>query len=341
MTCRLLFVAALLAASILAPDLQADDPTFQPSRCEIIPLPGHQVSFQIDGVEKSRWHYGQQYPRPFFYPFNGPSGVSLTRMGHPGAQNHDHHRSVWFAHAKLNGVDFWSDNTKARVRQKWWYAYLDGNNECVMASLTGWFHGDGNELMEQDVVAALIPMKDGEHALEIHITMRPSANVAQVELEQTNFGFLAVRVAKTLSAHFGGGTISNSEGQVDEPNIFGKPARWMDYSGPIVAGTGKDRKTVIEGITYFDHPTNPRYPTRWHLREDGWMGASFGMKEAFTITKDKPLQLRYLLHAHSGAYDHDAANAVHESFVKRPGFEVIKSTRKHRQYEVRRVVLKR
>ena len=37
-----------------------------------------------------------------------PSGATLTRIGHPGAENHDHHRSVWFAHHKVNGLDFWS-----------------------------------------------------------------------------------------------------------------------------------------------------------------------------------------------------------------------------------------
>ena len=30
-------------------------------------------------------------------------------MGHPGAPDHDHHRSVWFAHFKVLGIDFWGD----------------------------------------------------------------------------------------------------------------------------------------------------------------------------------------------------------------------------------------
>ncbi|MFP6902652.1 MAG: DUF6807 family protein, partial [Verrucomicrobiia bacterium] len=60
--------------------------------CQIVPLPDNQASLQIDGVERTRWHFDAKYPRPFFYPFNGPSGETLTRMGHPGAPNHDHHR---------------------------------------------------------------------------------------------------------------------------------------------------------------------------------------------------------------------------------------------------------
>ena len=106
-------------------------------RCEIKPLPNHELLFSLDGDESTRWHCGKQYPRPFFYPLNGPSGVSLTRMGHPGAPNHDHHRSVWFAHHDVDGHNFWSDTTSTRIRQKMWYAYQDGDQESLMAMSLG------------------------------------------------------------------------------------------------------------------------------------------------------------------------------------------------------------
>jgi len=327
----------LLTVLFLLPSLLWAEP--KPlSRVELIPLPEHQVSFQVDGVEKTRWHHGHEYPRPFFYPFNGPSGVSLTRMGHPGAQNHDHHTSVWFAHHDIDGESYWSYSSKTQIRQKYWYAYSDGDDEAVMATLEGWYNTEGQEVMEQDVVAALIPMENGEHALEVQITFRPTAKATEpVEIAKTNFGFFAVRVAKTISAYFGGGKLTNSEGAEDEPNIFGKPARWMDYSGVVAVGQGPDRKAVPEGITYFDHPDNPRYPTHWHVRQDGWMGASFCMNEGYSLTADNPLTLRYLLHAHSGAYDPDKAVKVHEDFAARPGFEIGKRKEKHGQFSVWRI----
>ena len=329
---------ALLMSLALTRPLSGAD--YKPSRCEIVPLPDHQVSLRIDGVEKLRWHYDKKYPRPFFYPFNGPSGETLTRMGHPGAQNHDHHRSVWFAHHKVNGFDFWADPRPGgkigRIRQKLWLAYADGDSEAIMATLAAWQDPDGNEAMEQETVAALIPLPAYEHLLELQLTFRPPRNVESTTLDKTNFGFLAVRVAKSISAYFGGGQLRNSEGQVGEPDIFGKPARWMDYSGPIAVGGRADRMIGTEGITFFDHPSNPRHPTKWHVREDGWMGASFCMDDAFTITHEKPLRLRYLLHAHAGDYDKDKAADVFVGFSKRRGFEVFKSKRKHRQYEVRR-----
>lgn len=314
----------------------ADNHKHSAKRCELLPLPGHQVSMCIDGEEKTRWHCGREYPRPFFYPFNGPSGVSLTRMGHPGAPNHDHHRSVWIAHNSVAGSDFWSDTTKNQVRQNNWLCLRDGDNESVMAVNIGWYDDKGKELMEQELVVALIPLANEEHAMEFQLTLRPADGREQITLGKTNFGFLAIRVAKSVSAYFGGGTITNSEGETDESNIFGKRAKWVDYSGPITVGVGSNRKTVVEGITCFDHPSNPRYPTRWHVRADGWMGASFGMEEPYTIQRDRPLMLRYMLHAHHGNYSAERATKHHREFASRSRLGVTKSTAKHNQYDIRR-----
>lgn len=292
------------------------------------------MSFQVHGVEKLRWHFDAAYTRPFFYPFNGLSGATLTRIGHPGAQNHDHHRSVWFAHHKVDGLDFWSENGGTKIRQKFWYAYRDGDEESVMASQLGWFDRDGKEVMESDLVAALRPLANGDHQVEFQLTLRPPKKVKSIELEKSNFGIVAVRVAKTVTGHFGGGQIVDSEGRRGESEIFGKSARWMDYSGPVAAGIGPKRKVVVEGITLFDHPGNPNYPAKWHVREDGWMGPSLCRDRGVTVTGEKPLTLRYLLHVHGGPLDPTMAGRVGKAFDQRPGFEVGKSKRRHRQYEV-------
>ena len=248
---------------------------FEFPRCQILPLPEHQVAFLIDGEERTRWHFGGSYPRPFFYPVNGPSGTSLTRMGHPGAANHDHHRSIWFAHHKVLGIDFWSDQIESTIRQKSWTAYMDGEDEAIMATKLGWYDGhDPSELLEQELIAAVIPGLRKDWFLEVQTTFTPKAEM--LEFEKTNFGFMAVRVAKNISAYFGGGELTNSEGRRGESAIFGRHAKWMDYSGPVPGGG-------MEGVTYFDHPANPNYPARWHVREgrlDGRVGV-YGRRDNY------------------------------------------------------------
>jgi hypothetical protein len=271
-------------------------------RCQVLPLPDHQVSFTVAGQERLRWHFGPQYPRPFFYPLIGPSGLPLTRIGHPGAPDHDHHRSIWFAHEKVQGVDFWSERGPARIRQKGWRCYTDGADEASMAVVLGWNDGhDANDLLEQDLFVGVRPGPEGTTVVELQTTLRPVA--AEIELQATNFGLLAVRVAKSLSVHFGGGLLTSSTGATGEKGLFQQPAAWMDYSGPMPGG-------VTQGITYFDHPHNPNYPARWHVRSDGWMGASLCRPDGRRIRRAEPLTLRYLLHAHRGGANGEQANAL-------------------------------
>ena len=94
----------------------------------------------------------------------------------------------------------------------------------------------------------------------------------------------------------------------------------MDYSGPITGSTW-------EGVTWFDHPTNPRSPPSWHVREDGWMSPAFNLREAFTLEKASPLVLRYALHLHARDVDARAAADRHKEFAGAAAWEVTAAKR--------------
>jgi hypothetical protein len=329
-TRRHFFATALGSSAALGLPAQEPAKPFRFPKCQILPEMPHQAAFQLGGRETLRWQFSQDYPRPCFFPFKGPSGISLTRMGHPGAPNHDHHQSVWFAHNDVSGCTFWANNPgSGRIRQKDWLCYEESDEHALMAVSLGWYDGKTQrEVLDHTLIAIHRPGEGGEHTLELQSTFKAPAQ--PVQLGKTNFGFLAVRVAKSISVHFGGGLLTDSEGRVGEESIFGKQAVWMDYSGPIAEG-------ITEGITFHDHPANPRHPARWHVRSDGWMGAAFCLDEGFLIEPAKPLQLRYLLHAHRGPADAARAAQHQAAFARWPLFEVIKSTGKHRQFETRAV----
>lgn len=303
-------------------------------RCEVVPLPQQQVSFRIDGREITRWHFGSWATRPFFSPLVGPeSGSSVTRIGHPGAPDHDHHRSVWFAHAKLLGMDFWSDQGETFIRQQQWLAYEDADEQAAMAVKLGWHDGhDPQPLLDQELIAVVRPLDRGEFTLDLHSKFVPRAD--QLEFQQTNYGLLAVRVAKSLSVHFGGGQITGASGSVGEANLFGKPSAWMDYSGSIAIADSIPRATVIEGITFFDHPENVSFPSKWHVREDGWMGASVCRDRAVVASQDNPLRLKYRLYIHRGGADVSRADEVFDQWAKEPDLHVVRSSEPHRRFQV-------
>ncbi len=298
-------------------------------RCQVVPLPDQQVAIGIGGRERLRWHAGDDSPRPFFFPLIGPSGLPLTRMGHPGAPNHDHHRSIWFAHHKVLGIDFWGDRSEARIRQHAWLAYDDGEEDARLAVSLRWYDGhDPQPLLEQEVIAAVIPQEDEQLEFELQTTLKPVAE--SLELQQTHFGLLAVRMAKALSVAFGSGVLTGANGKQGEPQLFGKASPWIDYSGEIEPGT-------VEGITYFDHPSNVSYPSKWHVRSDGWMGASICRDQPVTLRREAPLTLRYLLYAHRGAVAMGPTGHRAAAFADRPPLAVTPSRQPHRTAAIVRV----
>ena len=306
-------------------------------RCRVIPLAGHQVSFQIDDREVLRWNAGTDYPRPFFFPVIAPSGAMLTRMGHPGAPDHDHHQSVWFAHNTVLGIDFWGNTSSAVIRQLQWLTYEDSDDACRMAVELGWFDGHNPApLLKQELICEVRPVGDvgdvgdvGELSIELQSRFVPVSS--SLEFAQTNFGFLAVRVAKSVSAFFGGGVLTGSEGTQSESKLFEQIAHWMDYSGAT------DRNgTQIEGITYLDHPSNPGQPTRWHVRDDGWMCASPCMTSAITATLESPLVLRYQLLIHAGPADAIRAKAAFDAFSALPLMSIVKASQPHVRWQIQR-----
>ncbi|HTK74210.1 MAG TPA: PmoA family protein [Gemmataceae bacterium] len=295
----------------------------QVPRVQIVPQPDDQVSVQVDGRERLRWYASPRDPRPFFFPLVGPSGRSVTRMGHPADPTHDHHRSFWWGHHDVAGVSLWQErpNTPGgpHIRQESWVHYQDGAQEAGFVVRIGWFDAHKVRLVHQEMIAVYRPLPNDEGWLELQTTFTPVLDV--LPLGKTNFGFLGLRVAASISAHYGGGVLTNSEGARGESTIFAKPARWTDYSGPTAGPIG------AEGVTWFDHPSNPRHPTPWHVRDDGWMSAAFCLNEGYELRKDRPLRLRYGLHVHAGQCDTRRANERVAEFSGAAAWELTAASR--------------
>jgi hypothetical protein len=122
-----------------------------------------------------------------------------------------------------------------------------------------------------------------------------------VTLGKTPFGLVGVRMAKTIGVNDGGGRITNSAGGVNEKEVLWKRAKWVDYSGPVT-------DDVVEGVTLMDHPSNPNHPTFFHVRNDGWMGASLTYDADRVIEPGKALTLRYGLYVHGAAQTPEQLN---------------------------------
>jgi hypothetical protein len=280
-------------------------------RLQVIPLPYEQASFQRDGIELTRYHFGKTLHRPFLFPVVGPGGRFLTRLGHPlDPVGHSHHNSVWVSHNNVNGDDFWGDQSGSRIVHQRLVRYTDGSDEASLVAVNAWIGKEGQvHLLERRrVTVLLLPEREWLLILDLQF----EAPKKPATLGKTSFGLVGVRMAKTIGVRDGGGLIRNSEGNVNEqgPNgVFHKRARWVDFSGPITAD-------AAEGITLFDHPSNPNHPSHFHVRDDGFMTTSLTQDKEITVQPGQLLRLRYGLYVHAGVPEAKALDGRWNTFAK-------------------------
>jgi hypothetical protein len=300
----LLGLVAVWPALSAAPQSSTPKPVPVPL-LQVIPLPNSEISFQRDGVELTRYYFATNLNRPFLYPMRGPSGGSLTRMGHPhDPVSHSHHNSVWISHHDVNGLSSWEDRGVLRILHQRIEELKDGDDSCSATVLNQWVNSSGTTVIVERRRMTAHALPRDEWLLEVDL--RLDAGLGEVMFGKTPFGFVGVRMAKTIGVNDGGGTIRNSDGRMNEQEVFWKPARWVDYSGPIKSRT-------MAGITLMDHPANPNHPSVFHVRNDGWMGASLTFDAPRALKPGAPFILRYGLYVHGGM---PSTNAIQRQWLK-------------------------
>jgi len=271
-------------------------------RIQAVPHPTKLV-FQLDGAELVSYNYIHAPYRPYLFPVIGPSGRYLTRISHPHDPiGHRHHYSIWLAHHNINDVDFWSDSDKSgkQIHQNF-LEFEDAPDFARMVAQVLWQTPDGKVLLDENKQITVRLLESKQYFIDMDLTFNA---VEDIHFGKTNFGLLGVRVSKTMGVHDGGGNITNSEGDIDEEQVFGKRARWCDYSGPVTP-------TEWNGITIFDHPSNYDHPfatlkgrpVHWHVRNDGWMCPSLFFETALNLPAGQKLSVKYRLFVHVGAAD--------------------------------------
>lgn len=236
---------------------------------------GDILRIEINGELFSEYHF-KDVSRPYLYPVLGPGEIPLTRnwpMKDTPNEEHDHphHRSLWYAHGSINGNDFWSEEKGAgkTVHEKF-VAIQSGKKEGRIQSLNKLVAADGNVVATDERTWTFYSRPDArmfDFAITIH------ASEGALTFGDTKEGTMAIRLneAMRLKGKIGHGHIVNSEG-VKDGDTWGKRADWCDYYAPV--------EGQVVGVAIFDHPSNPRHPTWWHVRDYGLFAANpFGLHD--------------------------------------------------------------
>jgi len=266
---------------------------------------GDRLRVQIDGALFTEYCY-TDVPRPFFYPVMGADGKCVIRhwpmqQGQDEATDHPHHRSLWFTHGSVNGHDFWSEAKDfGKIVHTDFKKLASGETEGVIVSTDKWVTAKGETVCTDTREHLVYKTPDGP-VMDFNVTIH--ASEGDVVFGDTKEGSMAIRLAPTLclTGDTGRGKIANSEGVTDK-DTWGKRAKWCDYYGPV------EGETV--GVAIFDHPSNPRFPTWWHVRDYGLFAANpfgqhdFEKKPAGTgdlkIPKGESVTFRYRFYFHKG-----------------------------------------
>jgi Methane oxygenase PmoA len=242
--------------------------------------------------------------RPYFSALHARGGVAVTRTHPPveGVDAVDHammHPGLWLAFGDISGRDFWRNRDAVR--------HVEFVQPPRVAAQGGGFavrnrYFAGEQALCDEVCRITIRVLPAGYLIDWDSKFEGEKEFSFGDQEEMGLG---VRMATPLTVR-AGGEIVNSEGQRNEPGVWGKTSAWCDYSGK----SGDQRA----GILIMPDPKNFR-PAWFHARDYGVLVANpfgrqaftKGEKSAIVVRKGESLRLRFGILVHSGAIDLSAA----------------------------------
>jgi len=259
------------------------------------------IEVHVRGEHFTTFHYGESARSPYLWPVHGEGGVGVTRnypMGRdePSIADHPHHRSLWLTYGDVNGFDFWHGRRGERVHVR---RIETGNAEgyAWIRAINTWMGPEDAAQIDETLELRFHDTPASGRLIDFIVTF--TAAHGAVRFGDNKEGMMAFRMRPEIDGARGG-VLTNAHGAQGERNVYGKPSRWMDYSGPV-RGHGQ------RGIALFDHPDNFR-AGYWHVRNYGLAALNpFGRKSvgggedgSHTLAAGASLTLAYRVYVHSG-----------------------------------------
>ena len=264
--------------------------------------------------------------RPYLHPLRSASGKIVTRrwpMEEAGeeARDHLHHRGVFFGHQDVNKVNFWATEPTykqpnlGKIVLKDVNQMKSGKRSGSIVATFDWVGPDGKLVLTEKRTTTFYADKN-LRAVDFDFLLIPNGKVVFGDEKD---GLFAVRVHKGLQEEKSIGKMTNDKGATGEKQVWGKPSKWVDYTGTV------DGEAM--GIAIFDHPANIRHPQRWHSRGYGLFSINPFCLSAFENDKTKngeyvledksTLRLRYRMVIHPGDTQSGKIAELYEKYGRR------------------------
>ncbi|MBL7220842.1 MAG: PmoA family protein [Phycisphaerae bacterium] len=270
----------------------------------------------IDGKEAFVYLHGEDLETTCFYPVRSPSGklMTLKIADDKKKQSYPHHRSFWFTDkiqldgqrdvnfyaSYYTGIDKKDPKSKKPFRDrikhvKFLRAEVLKDKPVAHTSMKLVWEADRKTpYLDETRDVRIVALGGGQYFLDITFTVTAAYGNVRFTSDSVHYAWPYVRMHPQFSVDKGG-TITNSEGGVNQKGTHDKVAVWIDYSG--VAGG------VTEGLAIFSHPDND-HPHKWLTRNYGCFGprridARSGNKK-YVLKKGESLKRRVGILVHRG-----------------------------------------
>ena len=228
------------------------------------------LAVYVDGEHVTTYRYADDQKKPFLWPLHGENGVGLTRdwpmvPNAPGApKDHPHQKSFWTAYGDVNGADLWVETEESGFQRTVNVTYGSGDVYGWIHAVNEWQDKEHKPLLTEEREYRFYATPGAKRFVDVSVTF--IADRGDVKFGDTKEGgIVAFRMRHDICGPKA--QITNALGDKGEKTCWGKPAAWCDFSGDIP-------NAGVRGLAIFDHPSNLRHPTCWHVREYGLMGAN-------------------------------------------------------------------
>ncbi|ANH80549.1 hypothetical protein A8C56_05690 [Niabella ginsenosidivorans] len=253
-----------------------------------------QVAVLYNGRLLTAYCYTDSIAKPFLYPVNTLSGITVTRgfpvKPIPGeSTDHPHHVGIWLNYESVNGIDFWNNSSAIPASKKEHYGTImhrqitDKAQTATTATLkttATWVTHSGEQLLNE-TTTYFFEVKDRLFYITRSTTL--TALQKPVVFKDVKDGFFAIRVAKELEMPSAESkTFTDVHGTATTVAASGNPkATGMYYASNGLKGdavwSSQGTWAMLQGrkdgapitIALLDHPSNTGYPTYWHARGYG------------------------------------------------------------------------
>src|SRR5439155_20712058 len=169
---------------------------------------------------------GPEVANPFLFPLRAASGTYVTRMWpmesvdeeESAPKDHRHQRGLWFAHAKVNNLDFWNVDPspippynrpdRGKIVLDKLGAVKNGKGQGSLAATFKWNDLKGETLLTESRVMTFYA-DPNLRTVDLDITLTA---VQKVTFGDEKDGMLGVRLRPVLQEKGGTGVITNAEG---------------------------------------------------------------------------------------------------------------------------------